>query len=39
MPKRKAENKVNILKISDGIKCREGKTIIGRNEGDALEEG
>jgi hypothetical protein len=39
MPKRKADNKVSILKISYGIKCREGKTIIGRKEGDALEEG
>jgi hypothetical protein len=36
MPRRKTNNKVRVLKISYVIKCREVKTIIGRNRDDAL---
>jgi hypothetical protein len=39
MPKRKANNKVKVLKLSDSIKYRAGKKkTIQRNWGAALEE-
>jgi len=38
MLKGKANNEGKVLKISYGIKYREGKTTIERNRGDALEE-
>jgi hypothetical protein len=38
MLKRKAKNKVKVLKISYSIKYREGKKTIERNRGDALDE-
>jgi hypothetical protein len=38
-PKRKAKNKVKVLKISYCIKYREGKKTVERHRVDALEEG